>query len=190
MIGTFLVFVAAICALLRCWWDRLEYYLYKTEIGDKVNVRVDSKIGGVREVVFVQYFLRGREFWWWDTYAPSEWEGDEWTDASLSDLLAQPLPRHRGHKVQNACLFTVDDEVDVTKMFQQLSGPRQDFRYYKRQLDVDVVQAYLHARLAGETARYSDWLYVNLRVVPGSVAPFKPLRFEFREHYVERKPRC
>lgn len=175
MIGTFLVFVAAVCAVFRCWWDRLEYYLYKTKIGQTVEVYVATGTG-FRRFLFVQYFLRGREFWWW---TPTANRCGREIDEDVADLLDQSLPKRRGHKVQDACLFTVGGVVDVTEFLRQLSGPGGDF-YWSRvpqpPLDADTVRAYLTLRML---AKDTDWLFVDMRVVPGSVAPFKPLRFSF-----------
>ena len=174
MIGTFLVFVAAVCALFRCWWDRLEYYLYKTEIGQSLEIILTTRTG-LRRFWFVQYFIRGREFWWW---TPTAGKCLAEIDEAAAELLDQSLPKRRGHKVQDACLFTVGDAVDVTEFLRQLSGPGGDF-YWSRvpqpPLDADTVKAYLTVRMP---AKDTDWLSVTMRVVPGSVAPFKPLKFD------------
>ena len=179
MIGTFLVFVAAVCAVFRCWWDRLEYYLYKTEIGENVHVSVDAEGEGCRRLWFVQYFLRGREFWWWKVaYEPLP---------DIPPILEQSLSKRRGHKVQKASLVTIGDEIDVTKFLQQLSGPQGDFyrSLDKDQpvLDADTVRAYLELRLSAQHLSTenpdTEWLYMTMQVVPGSVAPFKPIRFAF-----------
>lgn len=187
MIGTFLVFIAAVCAVFRCWWDRLEYYLYKTEIGHSIWVAHTEPQGGPRhQSLFVQYFLRGREFWWWTPTTDIPWG----YDAGAAYLLSQSLPRCRGHKVQKACLVTVGDEIDVTKFLQQLSGPHGDFYRSLDEggqplLDADTVRAYLGIRLPAQHLPTekpdTEWLYMTMEVVPGSVPPFKPLVFDFNK---------
>lgn len=176
MIGTFLVFVAAVCAVFRCWWDRLEYYLYKTEIGELRHAVVTTE-KGCRAFWFVQYFLRGREFWWWTPTVDVSGRqvSEEEVHKAVAELLHQSLPKRRGHKVGHATLITETGQVDFTALFRQLSGPSQDF-YKNDVLDVDVVQAYVSARFDGLV---SDCLYVDLCIVPGSVAPFRPIRFDF-----------
>ena len=183
MIGTFLVFVAAVCAVFRCWWDRLEYYLYKTEIGQTVEVEV-TRGTGFRHFLFVQYFLRGREFWWW---TPTAGKSGGEIDEDGADLLDQSLPKRRGKKVQSAFLNTGSDEIDVTELLQQLSGPQGDFYRSLDEnqpvLDSDIVRAYLGIRLPKQhlptEKPETEWLYMGMCVVPGSVAPFKPIRFDF-----------
>ena len=189
MIGTFLVMVAAVCAVFRCWWDRLEYYLYKTEIGHSIWVAHTEPQGGPRhQSLFVQYFVRGREFWWW---TPTDGVGGWFRNADVVELLQlnQSLPKRRGHKVQNAYLITVGDEIDVTKFLQQLSGPQGDFYRSLDEdqpvLDADTVRAYLGIRLPAQhlptEKPETEWLYMGMCVVPGSVAPFRPIRFDFHK---------
>ena len=183
MIGTFLVMVAAVCAVFRCWWDRLEYYLYKTKLGEIRYTRRESRPES--GFLFVQYFLSGREFWRWMPTSDILYQED--VDKAVADLLSQPLPKRRGKKVHSAFLITGSDKIDVTEFLQQLSGPQGNFYKTFDQdqpvLDADTVRAYLGLRLPAyhlSTGKPdTEWLYMGMCVVPGSMAPFRPIRFAF-----------
>ena len=193
MIGAFLVFVATVCAVFRYWWDRLEDCMHETKMGELEKVGLRKDPDGGPWLLFAQYFLRGKEFWWWmpTVDVSGRQISEEEIKEAMSELMHQSLSKHRGHKVQSACLVTVGDDVDVrdkinvTKFLRQLSGPQGDYYRTLAQksqpppLDADAIRAYLACRLPMScTDRLpEDWLYMTMCVVPGSVAPFKPLWF-------------
>jgi len=190
MIGFFLVLVSAICALCRGLSARIAELIHRRRLGHLVLMESDAD---GRDVLFVQYFIRGREYWYWElckkdqhgSLTDSQFEelGEDLEETLLSQTVICGPP-----KVESAHLRTTRGLIDVTELLRQLSGPRRDFYGRLSEIvrdDDAIVGAYLQARsnlsecddLSIRAARLQKWVGCEVRIVPGSVMPFKPLVF-------------
>lgn len=171
MIGFFLVLVSVICAMCRGLGKRVTELVYKRRLG--LNFVVSA---GQCEVLFLQYFIRGREFWYWSEC------GADTCPSDLEDMLLIQQPRPGLPKVESAWLRTASCYSDVTKMIQQLAGPEQDF--YGRRTELlttgsPILQAYLNQRIFDPARITNRWVACYIRLFPGSAWPFKPTEIVF-----------
>lgn len=176
MIGFFLVFVSLVCAVCRGWMWKLKDVVYQRRIGQTLYVETDDE--EPRMLYFVQFFVRGTEYWGWK-------EIDEGTD-TLLDFQEQLLglePVNRPHKIDSALLVEGKhfDELrfeGVTQLLRELSGPDRNF--YGKGTAV-LTPGFLKAYLQARAAMVECWDYCEVRVVPGSMPPFSPLRIRFTQ---------
>ena len=177
MIGFFLVTISMICAVCGSLGERMTDFVCGRRLG-RNTLRTVGSLEESRRVLFVQYFIRGKEFWCWTDYERVNLQDLEDT------LLGRPLAKGPP-KVESACLRTTRSLVDVTHLLRQLSGPAKDF--YGRQGEItasggELLKAYLQARtfdLGYDLMFFSEWIGCDIRIVPGSVPPFRPLKVKF-----------
>ena len=179
MIGFFLVFVSLVCAVCRGLMWRLQDVVYERRIGQTLYVETDDE--EPRTLYFVQFFIRGAEYWGWvevdeDTEDPLD---QEWFEERFLHL----EPDHRRpNKIDSArlveqgwCCF----EEDVTQLLRQLSGPGGNFYGEGRVfMSPGFLKAYLQVRAVSVP---QPWDYCELRVVPGYMPPSAPLRIRFTQ---------
>ena len=173
MIGFFLVFVSLVCAVCRGWMRRLKDVIYERRIGQILFVETDDE--EPRMLYFVQFFVRGTEYWGWK-------EVDRMS-AGFQEQLLGLEPVDRPHKIDSAFLvegirFEELRFEGVTQLLRELSGPDRNFYGEGTAvLTPGFLKAYLEAR-GVDVLR--PWDYCELRVVPGSMPPFLPLRIPYK----------
>lgn len=183
MIGFFLVLVAACCALGRELRNALLEVLYRRRIG---RIIIASWADPWARVVLVQYFVKGKEYWYWDNIM----SGKSTPARSEYKWLLRLRQRRGPHRVDAAYIRVSGLSVpflDVTQFVRELSGPRMDFYGGIGALEGRFLETYLHRRLyenSSTPVSIHHWDFCDVHIVPGSM--IKPDRFVFpkRDRYL------
>ena len=187
MIGFLLVLISFVVACCRSLWRSLvgTRPCSKTGFGRRFHVvaRSNRPFGHYEDLLFLQYFIRGNEYWFVAGEPPLPSLCRTLTKASVRELAR--------HKVDSAKLFSDTGKVDVTQWVRELAGPGMNFHGDLFAPDIgiafgvnqDVLREYLMLRAKLESPeRQRDfegrWSHCDVRIIPGSMEPFAPLTFD------------